>query len=636
MRQVHFSPSVGRDSDYAYQSNHNDNSNNYKSLRRRDGRYRSIHPVQATVQALSTVVAPIHKKTRLPMRPDVGFPSATQDEVQRKQEEIRQETAWEEASLRLVVLVMSDDLGSAVSSESSSSSAEGSKNGLEGIPYAGKELQWAAQQNMHHFGGKDIAATTPHFSRPDPYSMLAPPLDASFSASQGWRPRPFQDRPAGMVYLLVSPLQVVTEHDELLLGSLALYALPHNNNNNNKSGGKISEDFWFPAAGNWAGQVRTEGTRRTGDGSTDPELVDLWLQRKKKAIFSCDRTQRQQSLYVVLKVYKMIRVLNKEADNDSSTLLSPVCFGIADTHAPFKEEDDGHLQWPRGRTQEMTLHACEGTWESQEEFVERLVGIVQSGAGDPLLDSSDHSQSSGEGTKKRSFRGRVFRSPMKPSKSRDPLSNGPSAATGRCNLFVSSLSVDFLQCMLTNPPELQHGLVGSKRRLPRLFVDVSGDFAVALEEDRSEQREPLNTETVRKRSSLLRLPAAPNPGGYAGSFEFREVLRLPARPEKHYFFDSPLSNRSTENLLFLYPHLLRQIGDEKLGNVTVRIRVVHTEKVKDERTGETKTISVPLMAFHNPASWSTGESFDRSLHFRNGFLPSRRRIRFAEVYYPHE
>jgi hypothetical protein len=64
---------------------------------------------------------------------------------------------------------------------------------------------------------------------PNPYSMLAPPLESTYSPSQGWRPRIFHDRPTGLRYCYVNPIQVSLwnkNNNNKLIGSLALYTLP--------------------------------------------------------------------------------------------------------------------------------------------------------------------------------------------------------------------------------------------------------------------------------------------------------------------------------------------------------------------------------------------------------------------------
>mmetsp|Transcript_19066 Transcript_19066/g.27424 ORF Transcript_19066/g.27424 Transcript_19066/m.27424 type:complete len:161 (-) Transcript_19066:1415-1897(-) len=118
---------------------------------------------------------------------------------------------------------------------------------LEGIPYAGKELWVVKQHNQEHFGNNDgtsAGVTTSkneqqdhqqHVSLANPTSVLAPPLGATYSASLGWRPRPFHDRPALQEYGLACPLQINVDFatTEPLICSMALYMLPVVNDNAN-------------------------------------------------------------------------------------------------------------------------------------------------------------------------------------------------------------------------------------------------------------------------------------------------------------------------------------------------------------------------------------------------------------------
>ena len=123
--------------------------------------------------------------------------------------------------------------------------------------------------------------------------MLAPPLDAIYSGTLGWRPRPFHDRPPGLNYTLVCPMSInfAIGNMEPLVCSLALYSL---------SKGKISEEFYFPA-GDWEGKLQLDAlqerlqtaTNKSGDnedtidpGDENDLLKQLWIKRKHKAIFA--------------------------------------------------------------------------------------------------------------------------------------------------------------------------------------------------------------------------------------------------------------------------------------------------------------------------------------------------------------
>ncbi|CAB9498009.1 expressed unknown protein [Seminavis robusta] len=399
IRQLAFSPSVGIDSDIFVpwwkealpqkeETTTGENNNTNKQLKRRtssladlqqrDGRYRSIHPVHATVSALPTVPPALsNRKTRIPMRSDVGFPGASEDEIKIKTAEINHETEWEQASPRIIVLVTSDDLGTAVVQEDwsghnkiSPEHEQWNSGGLEGMPWAGRDLLRAKEMNALHFSKKtsillaadsthdctttatsttaSTTTTSSHTMRgvsrsedkkkrkmtkkrllePNRTSVLAPPLDASYSKTLGWRPRPFSDRAAGMEYLLSWPLNVSFHIGDVepLLCSLALYNLPINNHQEDLNGtgrayGKISEEFFFPA-GNWDGKVELDpsylqfpnsATADTTATATEKDLMQSWSDKKHKAIFSYDPLVicgDNTCLFWVLQVFK---VANEES-----------------------------------------------------------------------------------------------------------------------------------------------------------------------------------------------------------------------------------------------------------------------------------------------------------------------------------
>lgn len=636
----------------------------------RDGRYRQIDPVKATKQALPESIPLLsNKKMRLPMRSDVGFPNAGIAEIERKQREIQNETEWEEASPRLCVLVTSDDLGTAVQEEDTHNHGQRwshehlfwNGGGLPGMPFAGKQLVQAKERNALHFE-RPVTGLAP-FLKPSPFSMLAPPLDASYSPSQGWRPRPFHDRPAGMEYCLACPVSVQLDVGKVepLICSLTLYTLPVDNKMSRKGQayGKMSEAFWFPS-GDWKGKVQLDAVR-SPDGHIDEQLLDSWFDRKHKAIFSYDPLSLpaggRDSLFVVLQVYRMAHFPDAAKSGETEAgrhasrvfqkfgtqLLSPMCFGVS----RFFPKDKGgslteEMDWPCGEMRDTQLFAFPSVPESQDAFVERLADAAHrisfgenipspssANEDDISVDGSEAtdvkpslSAVSAESTKKRGVVGRLFRSPMKtpkgrPSKMPDPQPNPQSNSQskprnniileGQGDIFVSSLSVDFLQSMLASPPELGEGSRELQRQLPQLLVDVTGDFAVLLDPNQSQQAVPAPMEDVKKRSNLLRLPTPTKPAGYMGASEYREVLYLPARHEKHYDVDCPLSYRSLLNFIYLYPRVLRLSGDSggvPRSSYTIRIRAIHTEAVVDEDTGQVGSRIIPLSSFYNRSPWA--------------------------------
>ena len=308
-RQLAFTPSVGLSADSLAPNVLNNNydsssSSSPSSSTRRDGRYRSIDPVKATVESLpKTPPLLSNKKHRLPLRVDVGFPNASTEEIKQKQKEIANETEWEEASPRLIVLVTSDDLGTAAvqDDEEEQDRKGGNSSSSSGTPpFCGPELLLAKERNNIHFSRKSSLGrqVKEKFAYERRVSMLAPPLDATYSRSMGWRPRPFHDRLPGIHYSLVCPMSLTfaVGNIEPLVCSLTLYSF--------KEGlsGKASEEFWFPA-GDWKGRLAVDVLNK------DVDLTDSWHQRRHKAIFSHDPIViPTKDLYIVLQVYKVSHV----------------------------------------------------------------------------------------------------------------------------------------------------------------------------------------------------------------------------------------------------------------------------------------------------------------------------------------
>ena len=670
IRQVQFSPSTSLEADVFvdwWESSHDVAPNN-KHRNRRDGRYRSIDPVRATVDVLpQTPPVLSNKKLRLPRRSDVGFPNATSDEVRVKQWEILKETEWEGASPRLVVLVTSDDLGKAVKDVDggegsshlegiSSQHLELNGGGLEGIPFAGRDLIQAKERNARYFGQPGVPACLVKFLAPDPCSMLAPPLGAIYSPSQGWRPRPFHDRPAGMRYCLICPVQVRFDVGDLepLVCSMALYTLPDNSTGPTKGPakaaevafGKISEEFWFPA-GDWHGKVNL-GDARGEDGTIDESLTASWMNQKTKGIFSFDPIALAggtRSVFVVVQVYRLAgpsglapyshgpksdthdedceatrRRASRVFHLFGTHLQTPLCFGCTQLFPsnPNSRVDETLKKWPGGELLPMSLHGCPLIPESQDAFVARLASLAHQEKRDILVGDSKSNVSgsfvslTSEGPRRKRGVGRLFRVNSKQSSQSTALdaelgSDAGYLDYGDCTVFVSSLSSDFLQAMLANPVELHPNPdFQTDTRLPRLMADVSGDLAVLL--DPSIQTTSLNDIPALKRSSLLRLPFAGEPAGYVRGSEFREILYLPARVEKHYDIDAGLSHRSLLNLLYLYPKLLRRTSNVptslEQSQFTIRIQTIQSQSTTDGESGRISPSNVTLNAFHNQAAWS--------------------------------
>jgi hypothetical protein len=665
-RQLHFSPSVGQDADllpWDSSSTPTTTTDTDTAMKeQRTGRYQCIDVVRPTLPNPQLS----NKKLRLPMRADVGFPNASHNELLLKQREIQNETEWEESSPRLAVLVTSDDLGVLSEQELAKPTKQHlafNGGGVEGIPFAGRELMQAKERNARQLG-QTLHAGLSQYMDANPYSILAPPLDASYSPSQGWRPRPFQDRPAGMRYLVACPLNVSfgVGNVEPLVCSLTLYTLPTNGLiKRGQAFGKMSEDFWFPA-GDWKGKAQFEGAQRE-DGFVDEVILSAWMEKKQKAIFSYDPvalTGGLESISVLLQVYRLANPAglemyfgNHASDTDTirrqtnlifnqfgTSLLSPLCFGCVRLFRPDSSHEstlmNENIRWPSGEARRVDLHAYPAKEESQEAFVVRLAKLVcpvmtqQSATEKDRIETISNNvvaarttNLSAESARKKKLNvARLFHS-QKAAKvrssndstasSNDSVAIGQSDDTyialgdtlidGSAKIYVSTLTSDFLQAMLLTPPEwdIKANAEGSYS-LPKLLCDVSGDCAVLLDPNKS-QHDGAGLSS-RKRSNLLRLPIPREDAGYIAASEFREVLYLPPRPEKHYDVDEGLSYRSLLNVLFLYPRLLRLVGDfdaNRMSNFTLRIRVTRSIASADD---ETVAHFTKVNAFHNASPWT--------------------------------
>ena len=440
VRQLAFSPSVGLESDIfvpwdedfcgAYTAT---GKRRRRGMSKRDGRYHSIDPVKAAASGLPSHSPMLsNRKYRLPMRSDVGFPNASEREIRMKQLEISRETEWEEASPRLVVLVTSDDLGTAINDDPPSvilrQHEEWNGGGLEAMPLAGKQLMMAKERNVRFFG-RTGEGQEEHFHqwKPNKNSMLAPPLESTYSSTIGWRPRPFHDRPPGILHCLACPLNIHFDigNIEPMVGSLALYSLPKNPVRK-EACGKMSEEFYFPV-GMWKGHVSLEAAR-TLKGEIDSDMIEAWHGRKHKGLFSYDPSTvpwKQASLHLVMQIYKVTHLnatepylvskarklrlgsmikstmgkSGKSDDDDADValaqarssatfeglgtqFLTPLCFGVtplfpqnaAEKMNENLEEDirsleDANLCWPNGAMNEVQLYAFPSTNLSQEEFL---------------------------------------------------------------------------------------------------------------------------------------------------------------------------------------------------------------------------------------------------------------------------
>lgn len=546
IRQLSFSPGLSLDADPWNEDLEGGKNINRRPSRtnRRDGRYRPIHPIKATMAVLPEM-PPIlsHRKYRLPCVSDVGFPNPSQDELERKQNEIRLETQWEEASPRLIVLITSDDFGMSVlegESESIPALHHWNQGGWKGLPFAGRELIMAKERNYDVFGK---APPQPKRKwKSNPHSMLAPPLDSTFSSGQGWKTRPFYDRPPGFIYALACPTRIDFDvgYVEPLICSLTLYTLPPDGTK--KKGrvyGKTSEDFYLPA-GDWDGKVDIMAARRS-DGGIDQSVIDSWHQKKHKGLFSYDpKRADKQSLYIVLQIFQLSHRVGAEVylegyskdvtnrspaltkkksigrriksklgkmakssstdkcdvlDFDLSTvqsestyedcgtkLLTPLGFGIVPL---FSNDGETVSQWPEGSVQVMPLFSFPENPECEDEFLDRLIYHANTRSSD-LGDDNDEC----------SIRKMDMAENATPSKRRiftssRALKSAPlkqisktdktARIAGSATLFSSALGVDFTQAVLSEPTAIMGDEDANKRsRDSRLLVDISGDCAIAF------------------------------------------------------------------------------------------------------------------------------------------------------------
>ena len=326
-------------------------------------RYSSIDPVdyvRATLPAHAPVLS--NTRIRLPVRSDVGFPGATDEEIRAKHMEIMRETEMEEHSPRISVLISSSDLCGGSSSDHVDNLSSGAREcmeeceGLPDIPLAGRELVEARikcarashgscsgrvlGKNQGKQKDKDssiaseisepaaaaVMQSVSHeaFRRlpgPNPTSEFAPPVGATYSSTHLWRPTPFTDQPPGMVHMLSIPvaLNFSVGDIEPLVCSLAIYCLPPPPSEKRRSSrawsyrGKMSEDFVFPA-GEWPQSLQKDvidklTSQFRGTDKTDVER-DEWHRPTRKAIFSYDPLALppsigRSSLFLVLQVQKV-------------------------------------------------------------------------------------------------------------------------------------------------------------------------------------------------------------------------------------------------------------------------------------------------------------------------------------------
>ena len=689
VRQVEFAPTLGIHAE-AYehgplhaQRGHNANEPVHD---KRDGRWHPLHLPSACTALPSPPPQLSHRKTRLPNRADVGWPGATTPEIELKQREIQHETAWEEATPRLVVLCTAADLGHVVAAEEPvvsdvsshpvvNVSDEGETievvtttpattsvapathttrdspatlkhanisirppRGLPGMPWAGQPLQQMYAHNATAWqptnpsnGAEEGAAAADSSWQPNPYSLLAPPLQATRSRHGSWRPRQIHDRAPLRQYAVVCPTQLhmpQSVDDAVALDQyalqVALYLLPTDPSTTTLRG-KISENAWFP--------VKTPNLRKKAIFSLPPSS---FLFPNHEQISATD-------LYFVVKIYRQIL-------HDVPDWRIPVALGISPLSVCPK--------WPKGRNGQLDLYAWSTLYDaSPDDWLNRLTELAREqqahsteGRSDERCDSSpeppisvDNSESLDSMTTpaKRSSSnrvGRLFRTP-RTTKNNNSTSVVTPTVVAAANaveemvtswsrpftrleswsleLFVSFLGTDFLSALLHKPILLEPP-TDVALSIPRILVDPTGEAAVSL------PPAPMRAADLPpheyKRSDLVRLP--PTDTGYVQAAEFFEILPLAPRRDKQYPIDAPFGTavRSLLNLLYIYPRFLKvasagsgaTVGANSFPSTlsfnwpkltAIRIRLLQNQVSVDDVTDEIRTQQVALPYLYSPVPW---------------------------------
>ena len=639
-------------------------------------------------------------RRRLPMRSDVGFPKATEEEITLKQREIAKEAQLEEVSPRLIVLLSSDDVGSPpvmdVDKSIDKKLRHRLKYSLPGMPFAGKELTILKRmQNRPSITLRDdlgiqLCGNCSEKVRPDPSSMFAPPTDSGMSSSEMWRSRPFSDRPAGMSYAVAIPVDVRFSAGkfEPLVCTLALYCLPKETTAEAKKfRGKISEDHIFPA-GDWGNLLEEKAgeilARQFGMSKESAENGIPKRRRTKKALFSFDPTALPKnehggldSLFLVMNVHKVthrdagaaymnhssakisssstkktfsglffgtsssstsslssrhnVSVAKSRAksafDAFGSQLLTPFCFGILPLlprDPEIQVNDNEGFMWPNGVSQSMVMFSHPIKPESHDAFLNRIsttaartnfhsnivdevtnsVSNVDSISFDDdsniiAISSEDSMNSRSVGPKRRRLKFK-FRNNKTPKRQlvdmADVLNDDTYLMDGTAIFFTSKIGVDFSQTLLQQPSFLQREDT-KDHSLPRLLVDVSGDCAIMLNPEHG-------TSSRKKRSNLIRLPPSTKSSGYSDSCEIREILYLPFQNEMKYESAPCFSPRTSLNLIYLYPRLIRKVSSEQENErkmcYSVRVQLVQQSLKINEDTGVMSPVYVPSESIYNP------------------------------------
>lgn len=637
-----------------------------ESAAKRVGKYRRIDPIEYIKNTLPDH-GPLltNVRRRLPMRSDVGFPRATEEEIVLKQKEIGHEAQLEEISPRLIVLLNSDDLGTfpdTAIDDMMERSGVKEEWALPGLPFATNALLMAKEtasvvRSNRHSTKQGMAKKV---AKPDIYSIFAPPLNATSSSAEIWRPGPFSDRPAGLVHFLAAPVNVSfgVGNIEPLICTLSLYCLPKHGTENSYRG-KISEDFVFPA-GDWKDMLDEKAGKRLAEQfGMNGESANK--ARVKKALFSYDplalpvsgNDDGRGSLYLLMQVQKVAHLDADEAyldhskssnssqfmgfsmrggtsakrdqagaeqrakqafDTFGTQFLTPFCFGVLPLFPKHVKGDQIH--WPRGSSQTMQLFSSLHMNESEEDFLQRLLTVAEFVDGNPAIrpdlegsmtpadsESFDSSQSTNDSislmasSEDGGKKSRRFRGLKgKRSKLLQSSTSQPLEMTKLNGLKFVDGSATFYTSMTGN--DFSHCLLQSPE-----FLNSSSanDFPRLLVDSSGDCAIMLNPDkkesTAQKRSDLIRLPPSNEISGYIDSSEVREILYLPPKTPNNN--TCQISGQGPHcNFLYLYPLLLTKETDGKKSRChSVRIRFVSQVVEGDTRTKTYKAAK----AIYNPS-----------------------------------
>ncbi|KAL9179628.1 hypothetical protein ACHAXT_008918 [Thalassiosira profunda] len=481
-----------------------------------DGRYIPINPLAVTRKSLPSH-SPILTtgKRRLPMRSDVGFANPSPEEVAKKMEEVKKEAEWEEASPRVVLLASGfslfqdeeemDNLHSSCRTDVE----RWARGSIPGVPFAGRDLvsayRWAAK-----FEQSNGADPNQNVGTARAYSVFAPPVDATFSSSQMWRPRPFMDRPPGYVYFLACPLDVRFESGdtEPFFCTMALYSLPKASDGNQRRFLLFPPGIGMPSSEAKAVLMTKTSGRKHGEGG------------KRRAIMCYDPLEvSADDLHLVVQVFRA-----KVLDDSGSQ------------NPPATKRRDAFRNKVKGS---LVPDALKG----------KSKGGDQSGVTPDFDGDLSQSRTMYEEVGARYLTPICF-SVTPAFHAGDSLKGSLSRSAGYTDVLTSFLGMDFTRALLDEPPQLCNALDDAAPMGPQLLADVMGDCAISFDG-------PTLEGAKRQRSKLRRLPPSCE-SGYSSSFDLKEILYFPPRsaPRK-YEDDTALCSSTVLNLLYIYPRLIR-------------------------------------------------------------------------------